>query len=65
VDPAHTWSEISYEDQMKILKSERSNNELTTDKLEDFCADNGIPLPHIRTSILRCLLSHGMQLQKQ
>ena len=59
VDPAHTWSEISYEDQMKILKSERSNNELTTDKLEDFCADHGIPLPHIRTSILRCLRGRG------
>jgi 3,5-epimerase/4-reductase len=65
VDPTHTWSEISYEDQMKILKSERSNNELTTDKLEDFCADHGIPLPDIRTSILHCLKDRALGMPSQ
>jgi hypothetical protein len=53
--PSHTWTTVSYEEQMNYIKSHRSNNELTTDKLEAFCATEGLPLPEIRTSIERCL----------
>jgi 3,5-epimerase/4-reductase len=33
VDQTHTYELMTYEEQMKILASERSNNELTTEKL--------------------------------
>lgn len=33
VDPSHTYELISYEDQMKIIASDRSNNTLSTTKL--------------------------------
>jgi 3,5-epimerase/4-reductase len=56
IDPAHTWIDVSYDEQMNYIKSHRSNNELTSDRLEDFCADHGLPLPHIQTSIERCLV---------
>ena len=53
--PSHTWTNVSYEKQMDYIKSHRSNNELTTDKLQAFCAAEGLPLPEIHTSIERCL----------
>jgi 3,5-epimerase/4-reductase len=53
--PSHTWNSVSYDEQMKFITSHRSNNELTTAKLEAFCEVEGLPLPDIRTSILRCL----------
>jgi 3,5-epimerase/4-reductase len=53
--PSHTWTTVSYEEQMNYIKSHRSNNELTTTKLEAFCAAEGLPLPEIQSSILRCL----------
>jgi 3,5-epimerase/4-reductase len=55
IDPSHTWTDVSYEEQMKFIKSHRSNNEMTTDKLEDFCASHGLPLPELCSSIVRCL----------
>jgi hypothetical protein len=36
VDPHHTYELMTYEEQMKILASERSNNELTTDVLTEY-----------------------------
>lgn len=59
VNPAHVWEDVSYDEQMKYIKSHRSNNELTTDRLEDFCGDHGLLLPHICTSIERCLVSRS------
>jgi len=53
--PSHTWTTVSYEKQMDYIKSHRSNNELTTDKLQAFCAAEGLPLPEIHISIERCL----------
>ncbi len=55
VDPLHTWNEISYEEQMKIIKSDRSNNELDTNKLQAFCQKHGINLPNIQDSVLECI----------
>ena len=55
--PTHTWNSVSYDEQMKFITSHRSNNELTTSKLEAFCAAEGLPLPNIKDSVMRCLRS--------
>jgi hypothetical protein len=55
INPAHTWQLISYEDQMKIIKSDRSNNEMSTSKLEGFCKKHDLELLPLQESILRCL----------
>jgi 3,5-epimerase/4-reductase len=57
LNPAHTWRLISYDEQMQYIKSHRSNNELTTDRLSTFCATHELPLPSIKESIARCLES--------
>ena len=55
--PTHTWNSVSYDEQMKFITSHRSNNELTTSKLEAFCAAESLPLPNIKDSVMRCLRS--------
>lgn len=55
LNPSHTWTDVSYDEQMKYITSHRSNNEMTTAKLEAFCAAEGLALPDLQTSILRCL----------
>jgi len=55
LDAEHTWTTVSYDEQMQFIKSHRSNNELTTSKLEAFCASENIPLLDIQSSILKCL----------
>ena len=55
--PTHTWNSVSYDEQMKFITSHRSNNELTTSKLEAFCAAEGLPLPNIKDSVMHCLRS--------
>jgi 3,5-epimerase/4-reductase len=55
INPSHTWQLISYEDQMKIIKSDRSNNEMSTSKLERFCQTHDLELLPLQESILRCL----------
>jgi hypothetical protein len=55
LDPTHTWTSVTYDEQMKFIKSHRSNNELTTVKLEAFCTAEGLSLPRIKDSIIRCL----------
>ena len=55
LDNAHTWTTVSYDEQMQFIKSHRSNNELATSKLEAFCTTENIPLLDIQSSILRCL----------
>jgi 3,5-epimerase/4-reductase len=51
----HTWNLISYEEQMKYIKSERSNNEMDTTKLEAFCKVYNLELLPIKDSIKRAL----------
>ena len=51
----HTWNLISYEEQMKYIKSERSNNKMDTSKLEHFCQKHNLELLPIQDSILRAL----------
>lgn len=48
VDPTHTYSNFTYEEQMQILASGRSNCELDASRLEG-------RVPHIRDSVRRCL----------
>jgi len=55
IKPAHTWNVISYEEQMKYIKSDRSNNEMDTTHLEHFCKTYGLELLPIQASILRCI----------
>ena len=55
ISPTHTWNIISYEEQMKYIKSERSNNEMDTSKLEHFCQKYNLELLPIQESILRCI----------
>lgn len=55
IQPTHTWNLISYEEQKKYITSERSNNEMSTHKLEQFCKEYELELIPIQKSILRCL----------
>lgn len=55
IKPDHTWNLISYEEQMKYIKSERSNNKMDTTKLKTFCDKYGLELLPIQESILRAL----------
>lgn len=51
----HTWNKISYDEQMKYIKSHRSNNELDTTKLKIFCDTYNLELLQINESIKRCI----------
>lgn len=51
----HSWNLISYEEQMKYIKSERSNNEMSTEKLDHFCKKYELELLPICDSISRAL----------
>lgn len=37
VDPSKTWANFTTEEQLKILKADRSNNQLDTQKLQKWC----------------------------
>lgn len=53
VDPSFSYQLFSYEDQMKVLASERSNNELSTSRLESL----GYEVTDIKTSVRLCIES--------
>jgi hypothetical protein len=55
IDHNHTWNVVSYEEQMKYIKADRSNNTMDTTRLENFCQKHGIELLPINDSILRCI----------
>jgi hypothetical protein len=55
INPDHTWNVISYEEQMKYIKSDRSNNEMDTTKLETFCKKYDLELLPIQESIIRAI----------
>lgn len=54
-DSSHSWTDVSYEEQMKHIKSHRSNNELSTIKLNNYCKKNNLELLPIRESFSRCI----------
>ena len=51
VDSSFTWENMSIEEQNKILKSERSNNELNTTKLQNMFPD----VPKIHDAVYMCI----------
>lgn len=55
LNPAHTWNLISYEEQMNYIKSDRSNNEMDTSRLQNFCEKYGLELLPIQASIRRAI----------
>jgi len=55
IKPDHTWNIISYEEQLKYIKADRSNNEMDTTKLEEFCRKHNITLLPIQDSIINCI----------
>lgn len=55
VDPSFTWQNFSYEEQAKILASDRSNNELDTTKLQSLYPN----VKHIKDSVKECLISYS------
>lgn len=52
-NPDHTWNLIPYEKQN--IACGRSNNELDTTKLENFCKEYGFTLLPIKESIIQCM----------
>jgi GH35 family endo-1,4-beta-xylanase len=62
INPKHTWNIITYEEQMKYIKSERSNNEMDTTKLMQFCQKHSLELIPIQESILRCLQTRHFEI---
>jgi 3,5-epimerase/4-reductase len=54
INPSHSYNEITYDEQMKYIKSHRSNNEMDTTKLENFCKQYNLELLNITDSISRC-----------
>jgi len=55
VKPDHTWNNITLQQQKLLLKSDRSNNVLTSHKLEQFCPS----VPNITDSITNILANQG------
>jgi len=53
IDKSFTYQNFTLEEQDKILKAARSNNELCTTKLEKVADELGVPLPHILDSIVQ------------
>ena len=49
------WKNFNIIEQSKILKSERSNNYLNTEKLEKYCKDNNLAILNIKDSIEKLL----------
>lgn len=55
LNPNHRWNVVSYEEQMKYIKADRSNNEMDTTRLSSFCQKHHLELLPIQDSILRCI----------
>merc|ERR1719285_345288 len=53
IDKSFTYKNFTLEEQDKILKAARSNNELCTTKLEKVADELGVPLPHILDSMVQ------------
>lgn len=53
IDNKHTWKNVTYDEQMKLIVSHRSNNHLNTDKLEKMYPN----VKDIKSSIKQVLLN--------
>jgi len=63
IDPSFTWVNFTEEEQSKILKAGRSNNELDTSKLE--AAFPEVTGMHVQTSIVKCFQRMKANLEKE
>ena len=55
VDNSFEWENFDIIEQSKILKSDRSNNYLNTEKLEKYCKDHNLDILNIKESIEKLL----------
>lgn len=55
IDPTISWNLVSYQEQMKFIRADRSNNEMDTTRLQHFCTTHGLELLPIQESISRCI----------
>jgi 3,5-epimerase/4-reductase len=60
VDPSFKWEEFSYEEQMKILAGGRSNNTLSTERLQKF-APNVLPIDKAIDQVLQEMAARRKQ----
>lgn len=51
INPDIQWTNITFEEQKKLLKSDRSNNELDITKLLSYCNENNIQLKNIKETL--------------
>jgi 3,5-epimerase/4-reductase len=59
-DPRHTWTE---EPVLDHLKAARSNNHLSTHKIEDYCRSHGLHLSDIQAAVVETLVSRHKSLE--
>ena len=52
VDSTFTWTNFTVEEQDTILKAPRSNCELDTTKIQEFCRTNNIELPEVKNAMI-------------
>ena len=55
VDPLFTYQNFTVEEQSKILKAGRSNNFLSTTRLENYCQENGLLLTPVIEAVRKTL----------
>lgn len=65
VDPSHTWKLITYPEQRRLLKSDRSNNELDSSKWMRYACERGIGVFPITKQVRFVLLHRALQREKQ
>ena len=63
IDPDFTWKNFTVEEQDKILKARRSNNELDCSKLVNALPD--VPIPEIHDAMRQCFKRMKTNLDKQ
>ena len=56
IDPDFKWKNFTIEEQKEILLSERSNNFLNTNKLEEYTSSKGLSLMNIKDSVRSTLM---------
>lgn len=55
IDPLHTWTTISYQEQRRLLKSDRSNNQLDSSKWVRYAEARGLCVLSI-DKMIKCVL---------
>eukprot|EP00551_Chaetoceros_affinis_P003767 CAMPEP_0203661572 /NCGR_PEP_ID=MMETSP0088-20131115/59679_1 /ASSEMBLY_ACC=CAM_ASM_001087 /TAXON_ID=426623 /ORGANISM="Chaetoceros affinis, Strain CCMP159" /LENGTH=351 /DNA_ID=CAMNT_0050524251 /DNA_START=79 /DNA_END=1134 /DNA_ORIENTATION=- len=64
IDPTYTYKNFTVEEQAKVIKAGRSNNELDTTKLMEDMPE-GIEINDIKTAVEKCFQRMAVNLEKQ